>query len=145
VPALWGGRPVLAAPRPIAPSDSMTSLSVFLVHRDRLMAQRDSLGVPAGAWVAGHKKDVVITSTLFDKEGRVAIYGWHRENGSPIQPLYTGHGDSWVDYSHGIRLVSRRIRIDGVEHDLADLLTDPALAALVHPAGPLPGVRYTVR
>jgi len=42
----------------------------------------------------------------------VAIYGWHKLDGKPIQPLYTGHVDWYVDYSHGIRLVSRTIYID---------------------------------
>jgi hypothetical protein len=38
-----------------------------------------------------------------------------------------------VDYSHGIRLVHRTILIDGEPHDLRDVLTDPARAALVGP------------
>ncbi len=41
----------------------------------------------AGKLIAGHKKDVVITNRLLTMPKRVAIYGWHRPNGSPIQPL----------------------------------------------------------
>ncbi len=41
----------------------------------------------------------------------LAIYGWHRENGVAIQPLTIVHKDTYVDYSHGIRLVSRAVWI----------------------------------
>ena len=122
----------------------MTSLAVFVDHRDMLQAQRDSLGIPPGAWVAGHKKDVVIGPMLNGKEGRVAIYGWHRENGAPIQPVYTGHSDDWVDYSHGIRLVHRQIRVDGEIVDLAAFLEDPARAWMFSPEGVLQAARYPI-
>jgi len=46
--------------------------------------------------VAGHKKDVLRTS---------AIYGWHRLNGDPIQPIFYGHGWDYADYSHGVRFI----------------------------------------
>jgi hypothetical protein len=54
--------------------------------------------------IAGIKKDVVINGqVLRDKRpDRVAIYGWHKLDGKPIQPLYTGHFNGWVDYSQGI-------------------------------------------
>ncbi len=45
--------------------------------------------------ISGIKKDVVITGKLsqYPKQDRVAIYGWHKLDGLPIQPLYTGHVD----------------------------------------------------
>ena len=65
--------------------------------------------------IAGIKKDVVITSKISRSKqpDRVAIYGWHQLNGRPIQPLYTGHVNWYVDYSHGIRLVYRKIKVNG--------------------------------
>ena len=45
--------------------------------------------------------------------GKIAIYGWHRLNGAPIQPLSTVHGACYADYSHGIRLVSETVLVDG--------------------------------
>lgn len=65
--------------------------------------------------IAGIKKDVVVSNRLLqDARGhRVAIYGWHRPDGKPIQPLYTGHVDWYVDYSHGIRLVWHRVKVNG--------------------------------
>ena len=145
VDAIWRGATWKVAPRPIPPADSMTTLSVFVTHRDKLLAQRDSLGLPPGAWTAGHKKDVVISKVLEGLDDRVAIYGWHRENGLPIQPVYAGHGSNWVDYSHGIRLVSREVRVDGAEYDLATLLTDSLWYSLFNPAGPLARADYPVR
>jgi hypothetical protein len=42
--------------------------------------------------IAGIKKDVVISGKISRdaKQDRVAIYGWHKLDGKPIQPLYTG-------------------------------------------------------
>ena len=44
-----------------------------------------------------------------ERPNRVAIYGWHYLNGQPIQPTYAGHVDWYIDYSHGIRPVRRRL------------------------------------
>ena len=78
--------------------------------------------------VAGIKKDVVISAKIRDaKPNHEAIYGWHRLDGKPIQPLYTGHINWWVDYSHGIRLIYRKIKVDGKEMDYIDVLKDPIL------------------
>lgn len=57
-----------------------------------------SLGVDF-VLLAGAFKDVV------REDGRLGIYGWHRLDGRPIQPFYTGHARGWVDYSQGLRLV----------------------------------------
>lgn len=51
---------------------------------------------------AGMYKDVVRSA-----DGRIGLYGWHRENGTPIQPFYSGHALAWRDYSQGLRLVRR--------------------------------------
>lgn len=83
--------------------------------------------------ISGIKKDVVSTAKLnqYPKKDRVAIYGWHKTDGKPIQPLYTGHVNWYVDYSHGIRLVSRQVRVDGRWMDYRALLHDPALKNLI--------------
>jgi len=83
--------------------------------------------------IAGIKKDVVITGQLprDPKPDRVAIYGWHTSDGKPIQPLYTGHVNWYVDYSHGIRLVSRTIYVDKKPMDYVDVLKDKTLKALI--------------
>jgi hypothetical protein len=83
--------------------------------------------------VAGIQKDVVISGkiTRDGKTDRVAIYGWHKLDGTPIQPLYTGHVYWWVDYSQGIRLVYRKIRVEHKWMDYTDVLKDPALRRLI--------------
>lgn len=83
--------------------------------------------------IAGIKKDVVISGKLLTdaKPNRESIFGWHQLNGKPIQPLYTGHINWWVDYSHGIRLVYRKIKVDGKEMDYIDVHKDSVLQKLL--------------
>jgi len=83
--------------------------------------------------IAGIKKDVVITGKLLrDKRtDRVAIYGWHKTDAVPIQPLYTGHINWWVDYSQGIRLVLRRMRVNGIWMDYQEVLSHPVYRKLL--------------
>ena len=83
--------------------------------------------------IAGIKKDVIITGRLTrsSKPNHVAIYGWQKLDGRPIQPLYTGHVNWYVDYSHGIRLVYRTIYVDGKRMDYTDVLKDKTLKGLL--------------
>lgn len=83
--------------------------------------------------IAGIQKDVVISGKINadNKPDRVAIYGWHQLDGKPIQPLYTGHVNWWVDYSQGIRLVYRKIKVNGKWMDYTDVLKDPLLQKLL--------------
>jgi hypothetical protein len=83
--------------------------------------------------IAGIQKDVVISGKISrdPKPDRVAIYGWHKSDGNPIQPLYTGHIFWWVDYSQGIRLIYRKIKLDGKWMDYVDILKDPVLQKLL--------------
>ncbi len=83
--------------------------------------------------VAGIKKDVVLSGLVSrdTKPNRVAIYGWHRSDGKPIQPLYTGHVNWYVDYSHGIRLVYRKIKVQGRWMDYTEILKHPVYYKLL--------------
>ncbi|MBX0331960.1 hypothetical protein K3G39_01775 [Pontibacter sp. HSC-14F20] len=83
--------------------------------------------------IAGIKKDVVISSKVSQdpRPNRVAIYGWHRPDGKPIQQLYTGHINWYVDYSHGIRLIHRKLKVDGKWMDYTQVLQDPELRQLL--------------
>ncbi len=83
--------------------------------------------------IAGIQKDVVISGKLIhdSKPDRVAIYGWHQPDGKPIQPLYTGHINWWVDYSQCIRLVYRKIKVEDKWMDYTDVLKDPVLQRLL--------------
>lgn len=83
--------------------------------------------------IAGIKKDVVISGKIIrdTKPDRVAIYGWHKPDGKAIQPLYTGHVNWYVDYSHGIRLVYKKIRVEGRWMDYIDVLKHPVYRKLL--------------
>lgn len=83
--------------------------------------------------IAGIKKDVVISSKVSrdPRPDRVAIYGWHRTDGKAIQPLYTGHINWYVDYSHGIRLIHRKLKVSGKWMDYTQVLQDPELRQLL--------------
>ena len=82
--------------------------------------------------IAGIKKDVVLSGkVLRDKPNHEAIYGWHTLDGKPIQPLYSGHINWWVDYSHGIRLIYKTIYVNGKPMNYTDVLKDENLKKLL--------------
>jgi hypothetical protein len=124
-------------PQPLPPIAEMTRVSYFAKHHEIIERQLKENHRPElpGQLIAGHKKDVVLTARLENTQSRVAIYGWHRTFDQPIQPLYVGHVDSWVDYSHGIRLVARKAFLNGTPCDLRELLTHERLHVLVSDEG----------
>ncbi len=140
---IYAAATVKLTPEPIPPSPAMTTVPVFLRHNEMVHIQRKGRGKPPGSLVAGHKKDVVIANAVFAKEGKVAIYGWHKRGGRPIQPLYTGHTANWVDYSHGIRLVRRRMTVNGQDKTIDEVLADPKLAPLLSNEGVMRSSRYS--
>lgn len=83
--------------------------------------------------ISGIKKDVVISGKLLNATtpNRVAIYGWHKLDGGPIQQVYVGHVDWYVDYSHGIRLVHQEIYVNGKAMNYKDVLKDPLLKQIL--------------
>jgi hypothetical protein len=102
-------------------------------HQQRIDEQRSGLRV--GELISGHKKDLVLSNRLGQLPGRVAIYGWHRAPGHPIQPLSTVHGAEYVDYSHGVRLVSTTVVVDGRPRSIYDALQDSHLASVLSREG----------
>jgi hypothetical protein len=124
-------------PEPMTAGPQMRSTDYYQRHNRKIAQQRISHDIPLGVLVAGHKKDVVITNRLTHMPGRIAIYGWHKPSGIPIQPLSTVHGAGYADYSHGIRLVSDVVLIDGKMRSVYDVLQDPELAAVLTDEGPI--------
>ncbi|MCO8144102.1 hypothetical protein NHN26_02570 [Rhodovulum tesquicola] len=122
------------APQPMTPGAEMTSTRYFRQHNSTVQGQTRGR---AGLLTAGQKKDLVLTNRLREMPGRVAIYGWHRPDGQPIQPLSTVHGARYADYSHGVRLVSQTAFVKGRPVALAALLADPAFAAILTGEGPI--------
>ena len=137
VDAIYRYSRVKLLPQPLPAGPQMRSTDYFAYHNELIAEQRDELGAPLGELTAGHKKDLVLTSRLWGIPGRVAIYGWHRDAQSPIQPLSTVHGERYSDYSHGVRLVSQWVFVDGVRHEMADVLATPSLARALTNEGAL--------
>ncbi|MFA5911003.1 MAG: hypothetical protein WC815_19675 [Vicinamibacterales bacterium] len=122
-------------PQPLPPGPQMTSTEYYQRHNELIEAQARTLGVTRGTLVAGHKKDVVISNLLARTPGRIAIYGWHRPGGAPIQPLSTVHGACYEDYSHGIRLMSDMAWQEGTFRPIREILQDPAAVAVLSDEG----------
>jgi hypothetical protein len=131
-------------PSPIPPSPAMATVPIFIQHNQTVWKDReDGLAkFPLGTLVAGHKKDVVISNKLQAAPGKVAIYGWHQPDGKPIQPLFSGHADTYADYSHGIRLIQLRMEVNDAPMSLPDVLANSELAALLSDEGPIAVPRY---
>ena len=124
-------------PQPLPASDRMRSTAYLQQHGALVQQQRATLGAAPGALTAGHKKDLVLSERLWQQPGRVAIYGWQRADGTPIQTLSTVHGARYADYSHGVRLVSQTMFVDGRPARLLDVLADTQLGPLLSDEGPL--------
>lgn len=124
-------------PQPLPAGPQMTSTEYYRRHNEMINKQSQELGFPLGALVSGHKKDVVLSNRLVTRPGQIAIYGWHRAIGAPIQPLSTVHGAGYADYSHGIRLVSNKAMIDGKLRPVSEILHDPKLAGILSDEGPI--------
>jgi hypothetical protein len=118
-------------PRPL--TKDRESVQTFVEHNSIIESQR--AGRQLGLLVAGIKKDVVVTNRLGERANRVAIYGWHKLDGSPIQPLTIVHVNWYVDYSHGVRLVKRTVLVDGKPRDIRHVLYSPDLVGLLSDEG----------
>ncbi len=137
VDAIYQQADVHLRPQPLPASDRMRSTAYYWRHDHRIREQRLALGAPLGLLVAGDKKDIVLSNRLLSKPGRVAIYGWHRGEGDPIQPLSTVHGARYADYSHGVRLVSAVAYVNGQPRPIFEVLQDQWLAGIVSDEGPI--------
>lgn len=104
VDAIYRQAAVKLNPLPLPPGPLMRSSLYYAFHN--LKIQQQSRGVDFSKITAGHKKDIVLDEQLIQRSLRLAIYGWHKLDAIPIQGLSLFHGIKYVDYSHGLRLVS---------------------------------------
>jgi hypothetical protein len=137
------------APAPIPPSAEMITVPVFVRHDSLVWSQRGPqiASFPQGTLVGGTKKDVVISNRIRNdlKAGvpkPVVIYGWHQLNGVAIQPLYNGHGETYADYSHGIRLIQEAVQLNGSPTTISAILKNDTLASILSDEGTIPIPRY---
>ncbi|WP_373399522.1 hypothetical protein V8V91_07400 [Algoriphagus halophilus] len=107
------------------------SVEKFILHNSQIEQQKKEGQGQNGQLIAGIKKDVILSNRLANSPSKVVIYGWHKLDGLPIQPVYSGHVDWYVDYSHGIRLMNQHVILDGEITTVSKILSDPALFHLL--------------
>ena len=99
----------------------------FEEHNVQIEKQFVEAGGIHGQLVAGIKKDVILSSRIAEQPTKVVIYGWHKPDNQPIQPVYSGHVNWYVDYSHGIRLINNQVLVDSKPCLFSEILKDPVL------------------
>ncbi len=125
---IWASAEVRLIPFNYVPVGNANELvTKFEAHNAQVEKQLAEAGGSHGQLVAGIKKDIIISSRIAERPDRVVIYGWHKTDGTPIQPVYSGHVYWYVDYSHGIRFLNRQVMVDGKPADVRELLKDPVL------------------
>ena len=128
---IYGKAQVKLLPFPYKPvGNANETVEKFAEHNAQIEKQKAEAGGQDGQLVAGIKKDIILSNRLAEQADRVVIYGWHKSDGTPIQPVYSGHIDWYVDYSHGIRLINKQVLIDGKAFLLSEVLKDPLLYKL---------------
>lgn len=116
------------APFPYKPvGNANETIQKFVDHNTQIERQKAEAGGKNGQIIAGIKKDVILSGRIAGLPDKVVIYGWHKLDGNPIQPVYSGHIYWYVDYSHGIRLMNNQVLLDGQPALLSDILKDPLL------------------
>jgi hypothetical protein len=134
---IWQAATVKLNPSPNGPpyDATMQSTERMIFHNQKI--QTGLANKIPGELVTGHKKDVVISVGLLTRPKNVAIVGWWYPSGQIIQPLnYVSHDRYYQDYSHGIRLINRRVTINGQWYDIYDVLRNATLSALISDEGP---------
>ncbi|MFH1761346.1 MAG: hypothetical protein ABIA63_09630 [bacterium] len=143
VDTIFARAAVKLVPVPLIPGPDMRSCAYYSRHNQIIEKQRgDRYECEI---IAGHKKDLVLTNRLQRMRKRVAIYGWHRKEDDPIQPLSTAHTDDYADYSHGVRLISSRVWLDGNFYSIYDILKQKSLAPALTYEGCLSNTRALMK
>lgn len=137
----WKAASTKTTPVPMVPNRG-ANLGQYADH-SRAIDQR--LGAAPLGLVSGQKKDIVVGRLV--KPGKVVIFGWYHPDGTNIQPRTNVHGDFYVDYSHGVRLVSPWMIVDNKEKKVSEVLSDPELWPLLSDEGLIPEnqQRYPVK
>jgi hypothetical protein len=115
VDSIWRAAEIKLKPKPINHNGTIAQMATQPVYEKQYAAIQEQLtrwlevnvesaiGDLSALLVAGTHKDVVRDP----KTGKLGLYGWHQLDGKVIQPMFTGHALSWIDYSQGVRLCRR--------------------------------------
>ena len=141
---IWSAATVKLAPSPIAPGPGMSTVPVFDQHNTTVKGQRNAViaALPLGNLVSGDKKDVVISNLIYSTPNRVVIYGWLNTSGTPIQPLSNVHADTYMDYSHGIRLIQNAVVYHGAATTVKNILQSSTLNPMLSDEGVIATPQY---
>ncbi|HEX7412438.1 MAG TPA: T9SS type A sorting domain-containing protein, partial [Bacteroidia bacterium] len=111
---IWSAALVKLAPQALPPVSPQMSMLPYFAHHDSIVGQqRATFTNPLGSLTSGDKKDVVISNMIYTTANRVVIFGWYYQNGTYIQPMTNVHADTYMDYSHGIRLIQNNCMLNG--------------------------------
>ena len=121
------------APKPM--TERRDQIGTFVEHQGWIEQQLK--GKSRDGIVVGAKKDLIVSNVLSKKTHRVALYGWHYPNGTPIQPVYAGHVDWYVDYSHGVRLVKNEVIVQQEKMDYREALKSELWHVAFSDEGPI--------
>ncbi|HKC69201.1 MAG TPA: T9SS type A sorting domain-containing protein [Bacteroidia bacterium] len=110
---IWAAATVKLAPQPLTAGPQMSTVPFFAHHDSIVGQQRATFSNPLGSLTSGDKKDVIISNMIYTTANRVIIFGWYYQNGTYIQPMTNVHADTYMDYSHGIRLVQNTCMLNG--------------------------------
>lgn len=103
VDAIFQAADLRVAPIPLKHNGTwaqMASSDAYQKHEELLQIQM-CLHPEGYKLLVGTHKDIIV------KNGKAGLYGWHQPNGKVIQPPFFGHGNYWIDYSQGLRLVKK--------------------------------------
>lgn len=126
-------------------SDTSSMVIRFVQHNQAIDSESTAANSILGELKGGLKKDVVISNKIVEKPNNVVIYGWHKLDGTPIQPLYNGHISSYLDYSHGIRFINNEVLVDSVIMTVPQILKDPVLYKILsNENGPMAQPGYII-
>ncbi|HXC06441.1 MAG TPA: T9SS type A sorting domain-containing protein, partial [Bacteroidia bacterium] len=143
---IYAAAAVKLTPKPIpySPTNGMTTVPVWENYNDTIKIERDAVLAlhPLGALTGGDKKDVVISTMIYTTANRVVIYGWHTSVGNPIQPMTNVHADTYMDYSHGIRLVQDSVIYNGNPTTVKAILQNSTLNPLLSDEGVISQPQY---
>ena len=137
VDAIYDQAAVRLTSSPMPHGAKMMSSEYFREHNREIESHRAHVRGRLGDLTAGHKKDVVLSRRLEYQPGHLAIYGWHRDNHIALQLLSTFHEDTYVDYTHGVRLVSAEMSVGGDTRQVMDVLRDAKAWSLLSLEGPI--------
>ncbi len=135
---IWKSADLKLKPSPNGPPYTigvMASTDTFVMHNNKIQKQINDKSYKL---ITGIKKDIIIGKPLVTKRNIVGIYGWHYTNGIAIQgpnPNYSSHNAVYLDYSHGVRLISRDAKLNNETVDIYEILKNPLLSNIISDEG----------